>query len=131
MDSDVIATYAGPALIGAGILLLLVVVLRPGTMATDQRVPLMFADDEPYPGLGAVFVRRLPVGAERVLAGLTEVTPDPRNTRPITTTNPQPSRVATPYGDPDTGLIRILGREAVQRAVPDQSVNQHPARRPA
>jgi hypothetical protein len=131
MDTDLLLTYAGPALIGAGVLVLLVVVLRPGTPDHRGAVPLVFADDEPYPGLGDAPASRLPEGAERLLASMLEVDADPRNQRAIVRTPEGPMRATSAVGDPDTGVIRVIGREAVRRNVPDTTVEQHPARRPA
>lgn len=128
MDAEQIAAVAGPALIVAGLLVLAVVAFRP-TPRDDAAVPLVLADadDDVHPGLGELPGGRLPNGAERVLASLTEITPDPRNHRAITTTHAEASAVATPGGDPDTGVIRVLDRSEVQRAVPPQAVGRHPA----
>lgn len=135
MDADQIATIAGPMLIAAGAILLAVALLR--SPATEDRtaaraIPLQFADPDPedddfHPGLGDSPSRRLPEGAERVLAGLTEVTPDPRNQRVITTTHRDASHVATAQGDPDTGVIRVLDRSDVQQPVPEHAIGRHPA----
>ncbi len=132
MDADQIAAIAGPALIIAGIVVLAFVALRPPPRPASAPVELQLADpdtddDDFTPGLDDGPSRRLPAGAERVLAGLTEVTPDPRNQRVITTTHRDASSVATPMGDPDTGVIRVLDRSQVQQHVPEHAVGRHPA----
>ncbi len=130
MDMDQIVAIAGPVFIGTGILVLLVVVLRPGSAPQRAQVPIRLADpdDDVHPGLGELPVRRLPVGAEQVLAGLLEIEPHPRNNNVITATRPEPSSAAMPEGDPDTGVIRILQRSEIRRPVPPASVEHHPAR---
>lgn len=133
MDVDSVAGFVGPTLLVAGMLLLLYVVVRPAPRSDRTAITLQFADadNDVHPGLEDDGRSHLPRGASRVLAGLTEVTPSPRNTTPMTTTRRDSSRVSSETGDPDTGVIRVVGREAVRRDVPDTSIGSHPARRPA